>query len=342
MANYYPYSHSPRLSDTTPPQTLPHNPPPLTPVHSPHHSVNSSVSSRTPIHTLSIHEYRKQQNTPSSRLGTPSGKTLRRKAAAPVLNTTRPNPSAQSTRSNSQPSFPPLHESQSAQHLQFSHRSPFQQQLLGDQLVRAQSAEPRTQGGSISSISTTTSSGKVGHFKSRKRLPKPPAVTGLAPFPSHLATVKSTPRRLPVPNTLDLPARGSYSSDTRNTPTTSTISLSRFPKPPHLTDPSFSPPHYESERTRIDAISYASTAPATPPATPATIHYRGASFDLVNPHDSLVLHDIVTPSKDFGSSEYLLVRTSEEPFADVRLLPRKLTKPLIAFRWHPNERYMAT
>jgi hypothetical protein len=332
MAIYDPNSQSPRVPNRTPPQTLAHNSPPFTPVHSPHHSVNSSVSSRTPIHTLSIHEYRKQQNTPSSQIVTPSGKTLRRKAAAPTLNTSRLNLSAEAARSNSQPLLRPLHMSQSAQQLHSSHRSPFQQQLLADQLGRAQSAEPRAQGGSISSISTTTSSGKVGHFKSRKRLPKPPAVTGVLSFPSHLANAKSSPHHPAIHTALDLPTRGSRSSDTRNTHTTSTISLSRFPKPPHLTDPSFSPPHHESERTRLDALSYASTAPATPPATPATIHYRGASFDLVNPHDSLVLHDIVTPSKDFGSSEYLLIHTSEEPFpefAEVSLSLRKTFKLLM-------------
>jgi hypothetical protein len=294
-------------------------PHPMTPVHSPHHSVTSSISARTSIHNLSIHEYRKQQNTPNSQTATPSGKTLRRKAAAPALNGVQRAPA---TRSDSQPSSRPLHSSQSAYQLQL-HRSPFQQQLLADQLHRAQSAEPRTQGGSVSSISTTTSTGKVGHFKSRKRLPKPPAVTGVLPFPSHLAIVTTTsPHRPPPPNTWDPSTERSLSSDGRTPHTTSTFSLSRFPKPPHLTDPSFSPPHNESKRTRIDIHSYASAAPATPPATPATLHYRGASFDLVNPHDSLLLHDIVTPSRDFGSSEYLRVNTSEELFlesADVSL-----------------------
>jgi hypothetical protein len=287
---------------------------PMTPVHSPHHSVTSSISARASIHNLSIHEYRKQQNTPNSRTATPSGKVLRRKAAAPALNAVQREPPA---RAESQPSLRLLHSSQSAHQLH-SHRSPFQQQLLADQLNRAQSAEPRTQGGSVSSISTTTSTGKVGHFKSRKRLPKPPAVTGgLVPFPSHLAIVTTNSHhRPPLPTSLNPSSEHSYLSDARTTQTTSTFSLSRFPKPPYLIDPSSSPPHHESKRTRVDTHSYASAAPATPPATPATIHYRGASFDLVNPHDSLLLHDIVTPSKDFGSSEYLPVHTSEELFLE--------------------------
>lgn len=62
----------------------------------------------------------------------------------------------------------------------------------------------------------------------------------------------------------------------------------------------------------MNTISFASTPPVTPPATPAVIHYRGASFDLVNPHNSLVLDNIVTPSREFDSSEYLPLRSSED------------------------------
>ncbi|KAF2820448.1 hypothetical protein CC86DRAFT_121214 [Ophiobolus disseminans] len=313
MADYIPNSLSPRVLRTSP-QTLAQYATPITPVHSPHHSVTSSVSSRTPIHTLSIHEYRKQQNTPGSQTVTPSGKTLRRKPAAPALNGLERAPSV--TRLPPASSFRPLHLSQSAHHLQ-SHRSPSAQQQLADLAFRSQSAEPRTQGGSISSISTTTSSGKVRYFNSRKRLPKPPLATGSVPLPPHLAFVKTTvPRRSPFSTGLELSTESSRSSDVRTPHTASTFSLSRFPQPPHLIDPSFSSPYKEDGRTRINALSFASTAPATPPATPATIHYRGASFDLVNPHDSLLLHDIVTPSRDFGSSEYLAVPTSEESFLE--------------------------
>lgn len=312
-----PITHPPRMSDGLPQPTLAHSPPPFTPVHSPHHSVNSSVSSRTPIHTLSIREYRKQQHTPSPHIETSSGKTLRRKAAATTLNTAKPKSAVQTVRPQSQLTSRPLHLSRSAHQLNISHRSPFEQQLLANQLGRAQSAEPRTQGGSISSISTTTSSGKVGHFKSRKRLPKPATATNLAPLSSHLAPTRSISRHPRVSTALDISADRAHSDEPSTTHTTSTFSLSRFPQPPHPTDPSFSPPHHDNEHTHINALSHASTAPATPPATPATIHYRGASFDLVNPHDSLLLHDIVTPSKDFGSSEYFLVPTSEEPFPDI-------------------------
>jgi hypothetical protein len=248
---------------------------------------------------------------------TPSGKTLRRKAAAPVLSgVQRDLPVARATRPEFQSSFRPLHPSQSEQQLH-SHQSLFQKQQLSDQLIRSQSAEPRTQGGSISSTSTTTSTGRVRYFNSRKRLPKPSTISEFHPFLSRTTALRTNALpRPPVLTALGSPTAGTRSSDTRTAHTTSTFSLSRFPQPPHLLDPSLSPPHDEGDPRRIDVLDFASTRPETPPATPATYHYRGASFDLVNPHDSLLLHNIVTPSRDFGSSEYLSVHTYEEPFED--------------------------
>jgi hypothetical protein len=317
MAAFYPHSQSPRLSERASPRMHAGNP--MTPVHSPHHSVTSSASSRTPVHVLTIHEYRKQQHTPTlSRTGTPSGKTLRRKPAALALNDIERAPSvSHSTRSGSGPSLRPLHFSQSAYQLNSDH-PPFQQQTLLELSHRSQSAEPRVQTGSISSISTANSSSKVRQFKSRKRLPKPPVTTGPVLFPSLQANAKSAQTRQSQPPTaLSFPTERSHSSGAQSTPTASTFSLSHFPHPPHRIDPSLSPPQDEREPTHVDALSFAITAPATPPATPAIIHYRGTSFDLVNPHDSLLLHDIVTPSRDFDSSEYLPLRSSGDAFPEV-------------------------
>lgn len=317
MADVAYSSPSPRVSGRVSSQILTNvAAAPVTPVHSPHHSVTSSASTRTPIHTLSIHEYRRQQNTPNLQTATPPGRTLRRKAAAPSLNPLQSERPVQPLRSTPAPATRALHSTQSAQQLH-SRRSPFQQQHLADQLIRAQSAEPRTQGGSVSSISTTTSNGKLGHFKSRKRLPKPSAVSIPPPVPSRLALSKpAASRRPPFSPNLDLPTESSHSSGIYTPHSTSSFSLSRFPRPPHLIDPSLSPPHNENERAQLNTLSYASAAPATPPATPAILHYRGASFDLVNPHDSLVLHDIVTPSREFDSSEFLPVFGAGEPFPD--------------------------
>jgi hypothetical protein len=311
MAAYKPHSRSPRMSDRTSPRMYAGHP--VTPIHSPHHSVTSSVSSRTrtPIHTLTIHEYRKQQNAPSlhSLRGAPSGKILRRKPAASALNEVERAPSI--TR--------PLYFSQSAQQLKSTHPN-LQQQTLLELSWRSQSAEPRVQTGSISSISTANSSSKVRYFNSRKRLPKPLAATGavLSPPLPPLANVNATQSwRSPPPASLSFFTDRSLLSDAQTTPTPSTFSLSRFPQPPRRIDPSLSPLQNEGESTRLNVVSFATAAPATPPATPAIIHYRGASFDLVNPHDSLLLHDIVTPSRDFDSSDYLALRSSEEPFSEV-------------------------
>jgi hypothetical protein len=320
MTAYNPHSRSPQMSDRASPRMYAGNP--ITPAHSPHHSVTSSVSSRTrtPIHNLTIHEYRKQQHTPSSHSlrGTPSGKTLRRKPAASSLNEIERAPSTtRPTQLDSGSSLRPLHFSQSAHQLKSTHPN-LQQQTLLELSFRSQSAEPRVQAGSISSISTASSSGKVRYFNSRKRLPKPTAATGPALFPTPLANVNSTQSwRSQPPAPLIFSTDRSRSSGAQTTPTPSSFSLSRFPQPPHQVDPSYSSPYDEREPTRPNALSFATAAPATPPATPAIIHYRGASFDLVNPHDSLLLHDIVTPSRDFDSSDYLPLRTSEEPFSEV-------------------------
>lgn len=53
----------------------------------------------------------------------------------------------------------------------------------------------------------------------------------------------------------------------------------------------------------------------TPPATPAVVHYRGASFDLVNPHASLKLDAIETPSREIESQEYLPLQLYEDPLS---------------------------
>lgn len=290
---------------------------PITPVHSPHHSVTSSAASRTPIHTLTIHEYRKQQHTPIPRADTPSGKTLRRKPAAATLSEREGAPPAShSLRSGSGSSLRPLHFSQSVYQLK-SDQSPFPPQTNPGLSFRSQSAEPYGKGDSISSISTANSSGKVRHFNSRKRLPRPPATTGSLHIPPPPFVNVKAPQlwRPQLPAALRFSNDDLHSSDAQTTPTPSTFSLSRFPQPPNRGDPPFSPPLDGRDTARVNTLRFSTTAPATPPATPAIIHYRGTSFDLVNPHDSLLLHDIVTPSKDFESSDNLLLR-SEQSFDD--------------------------
>jgi hypothetical protein len=98
--------------------TLSHSPPiraadSATPVHSPHHSVHSSSSSRLSARNLTLHEYRKQQNSPAPQ-ATPPGRTLRRKAAAPGLKEIERVPSVSRTPLSSSRVPPrPLHISHS-------------------------------------------------------------------------------------------------------------------------------------------------------------------------------------------------------------------------------------
>jgi hypothetical protein len=279
---------------------------PMTPLHSPHHSANSSTSSRTTVHTLTLHEYRKQQNSPASHVATPTGKTLRRKAAAPALQTVERVSSISASR--------PLHFSQSAHQLSYQPLPPSPppltgQQHLRDQPLRSQSAEPYGQG-SFSSYESVLDIGKVGKFNRIKKLPKPPAATGLHIPPPPLANVTPPHRRLSPLRATSFPVgENSNPSDSQTTP--STFSLSRFPQPPHFVDPPLSPPS-PKHKLRLNTASFATTAPATPPATPAVIHYRGASFDLVNPHESLWFHDIVTPSRELDSTDYLPLPSSED------------------------------
>jgi hypothetical protein len=87
-----------------------------------------------------------------------------------------------------------------------------------------------------------------------------------------------------------------------------------------LLDLSFSPPNEENGVSLLN-LGFATTAPATPPATPAVVHYRGTSFDVVNPHDSLLLHDIETPLRDSDSPEYYPTRSSAEPLFESEMAP---------------------
>lgn len=315
MAAVYSHSHSPWDPDRA--SLRAHVGNPMTPVHSPHHSLASSASSRTPIHTLTIHEYRKQQHTPTlARKGTPPGKTLRRKPAALALNDIERVASVPpSTWSDYGPPQRSLHFSQSAHQLK-SRPLPFQQQTQPELPFRAQTTEPHQQTGSISSISTASSSSKVRYFNSRKRLPRPPATTGLVIIPPPNANVKSTQARQQRPAELNLSAEPTPLVDAQTT-TPHSLALSRFPTPPYQPVSPLSPLHDESESAYLNSQDFAATKPATPPATPATIHYRGTSFDLVNPRDSLPLHDIVTPSRDFDSGDYFAVPTSDDEFPEV-------------------------
>ncbi|KAF2662407.1 hypothetical protein K491DRAFT_709777 [Lophiostoma macrostomum CBS 122681] len=290
---------------------------PVTPIHSAQHSLNSSISSRTPLQTLSLHEYRKLQNSPAAQSSTPPGRTLRRKAAASALNELERVPSSSayflsgSVRSRL---ARPLHLSQSAQQLTSYQPLPpspphdLDQPELSDSSFRSQSAEPRALSGTKSWLGGSGGVHKVypkvSNWKAIKKLPHPASAHPKAHNSPAFAVSTFLPSlATSSPSTENLLASGAN--------TDSTFSLSRFPHPPPAIDPLFSPSNDENTPPRVN--SFATTAPVTPPATPAVLHYRGTSFDLVNPHESLLLHDVVTPSRDFDSSEYLPLRSSEDP-----------------------------
>ncbi|KAF2476149.1 uncharacterized protein BDR25DRAFT_90994 [Lindgomyces ingoldianus] len=320
---------------------------PVTPIHSPHHSLNSSTSSRTPLHTLTLHEYRKQQHTPTTQSATPPGKTLRRKAAAAALNEVERVPSVTRKPVGGSGSFRPLHLSQSAHELATHHTLPpspphfFQQSALQDRTFRSQSAELRDPGGTAFGYPTFSQNQPttVSNWKPIKRLPKPPP--RLSPIPSPVRLNSQSHLVSPVFDSALL-SSGAHPSVFGGNPlssgenlgssggqtTSSTFSLSRFPQPPHLVDPSLSPPNDENAPPRLN-ISFTTTAPETPPATPAILHYRGTSFDLVNPHESLLLHDIETPTRDTDSPDYFPLRSSEDPLMYSEMAaPRKLFSDL--------------
>ncbi|KAK5109400.1 hypothetical protein LTR62_007066 [Meristemomyces frigidus] len=78
------------------------------------------------------------------------------------------------------------------------------------------------------------------------------------------------------------------SGEERDTTTASTFTLSKFKFP--------APPG----QTWTDTFGH--LPEPTPPSSPATVYYKGASFDLVNPHASLLLgkHKIETPAEIDG------------------------------------------
>ena len=283
---------------------------PVTPIHSPHQSL-SSTPSRTPVHTLTLHEYRKQQNTPSPQSITP-GRRLKRKVAASGLNAIERIPPA--------PGTPVQHFPPSSQARQQSdrrtgktalQRSPSFTSLVATshhQPFGSSSSAPQDPGGTNSDYPSTDEaegfyrSGehfktfKKRTFKPIKHLPRPLPLSARPPVPSPLRSDTSTENLL----------------SSAGLTTGSTLSLSSFPQPPRFEEAVPLTQAGEPASPRAN-ISITATAPATPPETPAVVHYRGASFDLVNPHQSLYLHNIETPAdRDADFVDYFQVRPSNE------------------------------
>jgi len=281
---------------------------PITPIHTPHASGSSgSARVRTPGQ-LSLHEYRKQQVTPSppALLGQ---KTIKRKTGMSVLNRSEGRPSTppepHRLASPSPPASPEQHGptesarpslSQVTYYPEFHHLvsrtpPPPTSTYLSTSIF---SAPLFAQDAALSGLHTTTERvdrrdaltrqeehshqlqprGRGGNFKPIKRLPRPPPPDWLYPKSSRVQSQSSSDSQGPSQEALS---------------SSSSLSLSKyeFPHPglSHSAPPSVPSSAVETPSSKLESAA----------ATPKILHYRGTSFDLLNPHDSLRLSDVQSP-----------------------------------------------
>ncbi|KAF2100176.1 hypothetical protein NA57DRAFT_73789 [Rhizodiscina lignyota] len=304
---------------------------PITPIHTPHHSL-SSMRSHTPGQALSLHEYRKQQATPSS-VGSSvsSERRLKRRRGASGLNVIERVPSQ---RSLVQPSS--SSKSRSTRRLQsllppaeiagptffFSHIPPPPSSLASASPPQPHHAHSRTPSLFTNSSSTPATAldssrlrDRTKNFKSIKHLPRREA---------------SQPEQLFATVSFSQPASASGSPALEARPATSspTVSLSKFPQPPRRIEPT--PLATTTELlTRPTQPQQSSSEEAAPQqqqphsAPPTVLHYRGVSFDLVNPHQSLLLSCIETPEPvERDSADYFNPATAALSEVSADMAPR--------------------
>ncbi|KAL0264386.1 hypothetical protein SLS55_000335 [Diplodia seriata] len=268
---------------------------PVTPTHSPQPSIRStsSVRSYTPIHSLSLHDYRKQQGSPRTP-EPPGGRRLKRKAAATRLNASerepllhRPNPpqlppSPPST-AHSEPNRREPSSSFTALRVSSFRSLPALQQrpslgLRDIARLNASSADlPPV------NASRTPALPRDFGLGSRKRLPRPKDIEIRRPLATSPIPTE--------PSSVDL-------LETAGLASTSTFTLSKFPfpEPPQ--------PRPLNVWPRESHPAPTSSLLDTPPATPALLHFRGTSFDVVNPHNSLYLSNLETPADQDEPNDY--------------------------------------
>ncbi|KAH7065509.1 hypothetical protein B0J12DRAFT_38237 [Macrophomina phaseolina] len=290
------------------------------PAHSPqpsHHSIPSPSSTRsfTPIHAISLHQYRRQQASPSTP-EPPGGKRLRRKTAATHLNAserelllppTRPPPLPPTPPSTSH-SEPPRRDAKSP----FSglHVSSFRSLPALQQRPSLGLRDIAKLNASSADLPVVAGPAAAAHPRdfglgSRKRLPRPKDIEIRRPLNS--SPVRSDPSSLDVLSPAGLASTSSF-----------TLSKFPFPEPPQskpATPPlNVWPPESNPELTPLLAD--------TPPATPAVLHFRGTSFDVVNPHNSLYLSNLETPADLENEVNDYFNRTSLD-----QLLPSDMDPP---------------
>ncbi|GME36207.1 hypothetical protein GTA08_BOTSDO09833 [Neofusicoccum parvum] len=287
---------------------------PVTPAHSPqhsHHSLHSTSSTRsyTPIHSLSLHEYRRQQAEPTTP-EPPGGRRLKRKTAAtrlnaaerePLLPQVHPPPLVPSppSTSHSEPNWRDPKSSFANVHVSSFRSLPALQQrpslgLRDIAKLNASAADlpdlPHTGAPQAPALPRDFGLG------SRKRLPRPKNIEIRQPLVA--SPIRSDPSSLDLLSTAGLAS-------------TSTFTLSKFPFP----DPPGPQPGAQANPPlnvwpRESNPELTPSLLDTPPATPAVLHFRGTSFDVVNPHNSLYDSHLETPADLEGEPNDYFNRTS--------------------------------
>lgn len=255
---------------------------------------------------LTLHEYRRQQAAPSPPASS-EGKRLKRKPATSDLSTTgRLSPVSSPPRSNTSLSFSPTFrlqrpEDDSEASLEHGLLSPsFISLPATSQSPSFHPAESPSTDEAENFYRSTTSRFRdfSKSFKPIKHLPRPSQISTRPANPSPLRSESSS--------SYLRPSIGGLTSS-------STFSLSRFPQPPQA---AYAEP--SSERAQDQLPHRAASASAVesvhpgPTVTPTIVHTRGASFDVVNPHASLVVSDFETPAdRDVDLIDYFTNNSSE-------------------------------
>ncbi|MBE7180015.1 MAG: hypothetical protein INR71_02210, partial [Terriglobus roseus] len=262
-----------------------------TPVHTPQHSLSSTKSHTPGGHRLSIHEYRKQQATPPSPPSAASSdRRLKRRRGASGLNGVQRNASLASS------ARPSMESSRSLRSL----------------LPAREVAGPTSFFSHIPPPSLASSSPDFRSFPGQSRLPLvfSPDLAAEGNIAGertrNFRPIKHLPRKeLSQPEqvfaTISLSpfeaVQGGPALVARPATTSPTVPSARFSQLPRRTGSAQSALAATQAGITHQTLQLPIPSPQQPPhsAPPTVLHYRGVSFDLVNPHHSLNLSRIETP-----------------------------------------------
>ena len=277
--------------------------------------LSSTTAPSTPLraHPLTLHEYKKNQQVSIPPIGGPA-KRVKRKPATPNLTAVdrvaarqpqNPSPTREHSLDLSPSPWPSerVHGPATAGFdplaaLRGEDSTLSFTSLLESYYDRSNSAPPLffDLDDSFKSIYSGESlispaKGRIRYLKPSKRLPRPSRFShqSITPSPLRLASSRYTNHLISPP------------PDVNNTSSfaVSNFSFPRPPSPIHAASfPDESVPAIESDAPKI-------STDRPEPSTPTTLHFRGVSFDVVNPHNSLDLRNIETPAdRDADVSDY--------------------------------------